>query len=256
MATAGDGPDGGGGGGGERADPAALTDLAYVGEATAEVLENAGVTIGDVREKTVSYRQLVAVGVNPGVAGKLRREHSLHWTLDAQGADLDRRSKRVRGLRDGEREWVAATAGQRRRGGREHTASDDAVDDAGEEPDSADADREGEREWVDASGADRSNASRPDASNASGVDDSRTSGEADVGGDAFTAEAAWRERAWSPPVSSLPDVGRAEARRLEAVGVDTVRRLATADPEHLATRLGCSAERVRGWVAAARERAD
>lgn len=90
------------------ADPDGLEALAYVGPRTAERMAAAGVTASDVREKQVSYRDLVSAGVNAGVAAKLRREHSLHWTLDEQCADLDRRSEQVRGLRDGEREWVAA----------------------------------------------------------------------------------------------------------------------------------------------------
>lgn len=90
------------------ADGDGLSDLAYVGPRTAERLSAAGVTVGDVREKRVSYRDLVSAGVNSGVAAKLRREHSLHWTLDEQCTDLGRRSEQVRGLRDGEREWVAA----------------------------------------------------------------------------------------------------------------------------------------------------
>lgn len=97
-----------------------LQELAYVGPRSAELLAAADVAPADVREKRVSYRDLVDAGVNPGVAAKLRREHSLHWTLDEQGADLDRRSELVRNLRDEERAWIASARGD---------ASDDASDD-------------------------------------------------------------------------------------------------------------------------------
>lgn len=210
-------------------DDAALSELAYVGPATEAALAAADVTVADVREKTVSYRELVRAGVNPGVAAKLRREHSLHWTIEEQGADLDRRSKHVRGLRDGEREWVAATDGSRDR--------------TGGEP-SGDAAARTERAWVEASTDGEADAG------------TGTPAETDGAGDAFAAEAAWRERARSPPVTALPAVGPAEADRLEALGVDTVRRLATADPSYLATRLGVSVDRVREWCAAARARTD
>ncbi len=84
-----------------------LETVRYVGPATAAALAAAGIDAGDLREKRVSYRQVVEAGVNPGVAAKLRREHSLSWTLAGGDPDLGTRSEVVRGLRDGERRWVA-----------------------------------------------------------------------------------------------------------------------------------------------------
>lgn len=83
------------------------TSLHYVGPVTAEILETVGVTTEDVRTKSVSYTELVEAGVNPGVAAKIRREHSLPWSLDGFTADLDSRSDAIRGLTSAEREWVA-----------------------------------------------------------------------------------------------------------------------------------------------------
>lgn len=96
----------------ESADAEALTDLKFVGPATADVVAEAGHDAADVRGKRVSYRMLVEAGANPGVASKVRREHSLPWSITGEGSDdLDKRSDQVRGLRDDERAWVAASSG-------------------------------------------------------------------------------------------------------------------------------------------------
>lgn len=88
------------------------TDLKYVGPKTASLLEEAGIDAAAIVEKTVSYDGLIEAGVNFGVAGKLRREHSLSWSFGpADGDGLTRRSNTVSGLSDGERAWVAASAG-------------------------------------------------------------------------------------------------------------------------------------------------
>ncbi|MUV61891.1 hypothetical protein GJ634_14895, partial [Halobacterium sp. CBA1126] len=88
----------------------ALLSLRCVGPATADVLVDAGVDAQDVESKAVSHAELVDVGVNPGVAARIRREHSLQWSFEG-GQDLDRRAEQVRGLHDEEREWVAASYG-------------------------------------------------------------------------------------------------------------------------------------------------
>jgi hypothetical protein len=89
-----------------------LTALKFVGPATAGSLREAGFDAAAVRQKRVSYRELVDAGVNPGVATKIRREHSLHWSLgDDEDKNLQQRSDQVRGLRDEERAWVAASSG-------------------------------------------------------------------------------------------------------------------------------------------------
>lgn len=88
-----------------------LEALRFVGPATAELLREADVDAADVAERRVSHAALVEAGVNGGVAARIRREHSLSWTFDADGGDLDRRAESVRGLGDDERAWVAASSG-------------------------------------------------------------------------------------------------------------------------------------------------
>ena len=86
------------------------TDLRFVGPATATVLADAPFGPDDVLSRRVSYRMLTDAGVNPGVAARIRREHSLSWSFEG-GEDLDRRSVQIRGLRDDERAWIAASSG-------------------------------------------------------------------------------------------------------------------------------------------------
>ena len=90
-------------------EPEELTDIKFVGPATKAVLKRAGVEPAAIAERRVSHAQLVNFGVNPGVAARIRREHSLSWSLEG-GEDLDRRAEQVRGLQDGERAWVAASS--------------------------------------------------------------------------------------------------------------------------------------------------
>ncbi len=86
------------------------TELLFVGPVTAAVLADAPFDARGIADRTVSYRMLLDVGVNPGVAAKIRREHSLHWSFgDTGDADLARRSKSVRGLREEERAWIEAS---------------------------------------------------------------------------------------------------------------------------------------------------
>ncbi|WP_132060484.1 DUF7409 domain-containing protein [Halorussus amylolyticus] len=92
-------------------DEDALTDIRFVGPATAAVLADAPFDATGIPDKTVSYEMLVEAGVNPGVATRLRREHSLSWSFGGGEDSLERRSSKVRGLQDGEREWVAASSG-------------------------------------------------------------------------------------------------------------------------------------------------
>ncbi len=86
------------------------TDVKYVGPATAAVIEDAPFDVTDIRNRTVSYEMLREAGVHPGVAGRLRREHSLSWSFES-GNDLTDRSSQIRGLQDGERAWIAASSG-------------------------------------------------------------------------------------------------------------------------------------------------
>lgn len=118
-------------------DSPALMDLKFVGPATAEVMDAAGYAAADVRDKRVSYRMLVTAGANAGVATKVRREHSLPWSITGEGnEDLGRRSDQVRGLSDEERAWVAASAGDWAAGSQSSGSADEPAeaDGSGESP--------------------------------------------------------------------------------------------------------------------------
>ncbi|MDS0298767.1 helix-hairpin-helix domain-containing protein [Halogeometricum sp. S1BR25-6] len=122
--------------------PEAFEDLRFVGPKTGAALRDSPIDVEDVARKRVSYRDLTAHGVNPGVAAKIRREHSLSWSFDAEDGDLSRRSSQVRGLDDDERAWVAASSGW-----------------AGDEPSAAETDGSGdatsaESAWQTRSGSD------------------------------------------------------------------------------------------------------
>lgn len=54
-----------------------LLDLKFVGRATAEALEGSGVEATDITEGTLTHGELIAAGVDPGVATKIRREFDL-----------------------------------------------------------------------------------------------------------------------------------------------------------------------------------
>ncbi|MFB6094525.1 MAG: helix-hairpin-helix domain-containing protein [Halanaeroarchaeum sp.] len=197
--------------------PGDLEDLRFVGPATAAVLEDRGIDPVDVVERRVSHAQLLEAGVNAGVAAKIRREHSLAWSLDG-GEDLDRRAEQVRGLKDEERAWVAASSegwsAESTETGRENGAG------AGDE---------GEAAWQDHSWP--------------GTDD-------DAGEQ--TAETAWREASAPTPVTDLEPVDAEAASLLAEAGITSVRSLATASPERVADSLDVDVETVRTWHEAAR----
>jgi len=210
-----------------------LLSLKFVGPATADVLAAAGIDAEDLAAKSVSHAELVEAGVNPGVAARIRREHSLQWSFSG-GEDLDRRAEQVRGLHDEEREWVAASYG-------DDEASADGSGDAAAE----------ESAWQ------RQSASSSDAE----------------GGDQAAEESAWRERSWpngedsepSPerdeatwreqstptPVTAVEGVDETAAKLLARAGVTSVRSLATAHVEHVADSLGVDEERIAAWKRAA-----
>jgi len=185
-----------------------VSAVKYVGPATAEALAEASFGAADIRGRGVSYRMLVDAGVNPGVAARIRREHSLPWSLESEGDDLDRRSAQVRGLGDAERAWVAASSG------------DWQEQESEEEPD-------GEAAWVAASGGGDGAGAKADGS-----------------GDPVAAESAWRDRARPTPVGTLDGVNPAEAADLAEAGITSVRALASADPEAVAAALDRDADRV------------
>lgn len=192
------------------------TDVRFIGPATAEKLEAAEIRAAGILRRTVSYRQLVDAGINPGVATKIRREHSLAWSLSGSaGEDLGRRSDQVRGLKDDERAWVAASTG----------------------------------DWESTSTADTT------GTDATGDWEPTGEGtaEADGSGEAEAAEAAWRERSSPDPVTEVPGVTEGDAEQLANAGITSVRSLATSNPETVADVLGLDAEKVDEWRAAASE---
>jgi len=179
----------------------ALTELRFIGPATAEIIADAEFGAEQFRSKRVSYRMLVEAGANPGVATRIRREHSLPWSITGSSSDdLDKRSDQVRGLQDDERAWVAASTG------------------------------DWETENATASGA-----------------------EADGGGETDVAEAAWRERSRPDPVTDVAGVTEEIADKLANAGINSVRSLATADPESVSDVLGFDEEEVAAWRDAAAE---
>jgi hypothetical protein len=191
-----------------------LTELAYVGPATAPILRAAGIDPEDIRDRRVSHAQLVDAGVNAGVAAKIRRHHSLSWSLEG-GEDLDRRAEQVRGLQDGEREWVARSASDWEEGTEEDRASTD-------EDDETDWTR---RPWPN------------------GTDESSD----------FEAEAQWRDRSRPRPLSELDCLDETDREQLAEAGITSVGSLATCNPTTVAASLGIDGETVRRWRAAARD---
>jgi len=85
------------------------TALPGVSDADASAMAEAGIAAVDVRERAVSYRDLLGAGVDADVATVLRREFSLPYSTTF-GEGVEDRSNEVTGLQDGERDWVAASA--------------------------------------------------------------------------------------------------------------------------------------------------
>jgi len=219
-----------------------LRDLQHVGPATADALAAADVTREDVTGKRVSHAQLVECGVNPGVAARIRREYSLQWSFEG-GEDLDRRAEQVRGLKDDERQWVAASYG------------DDAEADG-----SGDAVAE-EADWQATATGGSDHSEQPSQTD----DDADEDGEAawreetwptGDGSESFERdEAAWREASTPTPVTALEDVDADAAALLARAGITSVRSLATAHVDQVADSLGVSSDRVQALRDAAREHA-
>ena len=214
-----------------------LLDLQFVGPATADVLEDAGVAAAAVESKSVSHAELVDAGVNPGVAARIRREHSLQWSFEG-GQDLDRRAEQVRGLNDDEREWVAASYGE-----------DDASADG-----SGDATAE-EAAWRDQPSDETDSPAHSD----SGVTDDeavwreKSWPNGDDDSTVERGEQTWREQSAPTPVTELDGVDEEDAKLLARAGVTSVRSLATAHVERVADSLGVSVERVAAWKETARD---
>lgn len=84
-------------------------ELPGVDEATAADLADAGIEASAVRDRSVSYRDVLDAGVDRETATQLRREFSLPYS-QRFGDGLTDRSNEVSGLQEGERDWVAASA--------------------------------------------------------------------------------------------------------------------------------------------------
>lgn len=226
-------------------------ELKYVGPATATALADAPFDAADVREKVVSYRMLIDAGVNPGVAARIRREHSLAWSFESEGEDLARRSSQVRGLGDAERAWVAASSGDWQADDADQPTADGesgSADVDRSDPDDTDGvavaddqsdDAAAERAWVAAS-------ARGDASGT----------KTDGSGDPVAAESAWRERSRPTPVGDVEGVSDGDAADLREAGITSARALAVADPEAIADALDRDAARVAELRDAAAEHVD
>lgn len=197
-----------------------LTELKFVGPATAEVLERVGVEPHHISERRVSHAQLVKFGVNPGVAARIRREHSLSWSLSG-GEDLDRRAEQVRGLQDGERAWVAASS----QGWEER--DEPSATQASLETGSDDGDDE--VAWRNESWPTQ----EPDQ-------------------EEFEAEAEWRAMSQPKPVTDIDGIGETYEGLLSEAGIRSVRSLANCDPERVADSLELKAQQVEEWREAAR----
>lgn len=204
----------------DRAADADVESLKWVGPRTAPVLRDAGITPDDVHEKRVSHAQLVDAGVNPGVAAKMRREHSLSWSFSG-GQDLDRRAKQVRGLQDDEREWVAASYDEWEAA--DVSASTDGSGDA----------VAAEEAWRTSTWPGESESERRRLNQ--------------------TAEEAWQAGSQPTPITEVYGIGDVRAGKLSEAGVTSVRRLATCNAERVANAIGVSESRVREWRDAARE---
>jgi predicted flap endonuclease-1-like 5' DNA nuclease len=251
----------------ERRTVGAPTDLKFVGPATAEAVEAAGFSAQDVADKEVSYRMLTEAGVNPGVAAKIRRHHSLAWSFDNDG-DLDRRSEQVRGLKDEEAAWVASSHGDE--ADEVETIHADDIDGEGDSSSfPMDAEGDGEAEWVaeststdgvetldDGDAGEEADAESAWVAHATVSAEDDASATADGSGDPLAAEAAWRERSKPTPLTEISGIGDDYADRLAEAGVTSIRSLATASPELLADVTGVSQQRLQRWHREASERAD
>jgi len=224
------------------------TELKFIGPATAEVVAAAEFSAQDVLDKDVSYNMLRDAGVNPGVAAKIRRYHSLSWAFDS-GGDLDRRSEQVRGLQDEERAWVADSGIGDDESAAEDASGTDAEDewvaDASDgEADTAgpfadtDAEEDSEAAWVADAGVGTESAT------------------ADGSGNQLAAESAWRERSKPTPLTDISGIGDAYSNQLAEAGVTSVRSLATASPELLSDVTGIPEGKVAEWHQQASELAD
>ena len=255
-------------GGGEdpktAADPDCFEDLHFVGPKTAALLRDSEISLMDFLGKRIAYRDLTTAGVNPGVAAKIRREHSLSWSLDGGGTDLDRRSSQVRGLDDDERAWIAASSGWSEDEAETDGSGDGTAGEAAWREQTASGD-DTEGRTVDRGVDDDSSATDDEAAwRAGGSDDLLDSDDgtsettAGTGGDgtstaARDAESAWRRQSAPTPLTAVDGLDEEAAATLHRAGIGSVRRLTTADIESVADALEVDRKRVESWYHLARE---
>jgi hypothetical protein len=275
-ADASDTDDGGDGTGADTSEdrpvPAEFEELRFVGPKSAPLLAASEISVADIWKKRVSYRDLTDAGVNPGVAAKIRREHSLSWSLDGGGTDLDRRSDQIRGLDDDERAWIAessgwsesdsdadaeadgsgnATAGEAVWQARTNELADDDDSDTDGSPSTAGeaAWRAGEMTAVD----EAEDADDTDDRDADDADRDAAAADRDAAAADRDAESIWRDRSAPTPLTAVDGFDDDVATTLRKAGIGSVRRLATADPESVADALDIDLERVRSWRQRARD---
>lgn len=228
-----------------------LESIRYIGPATAAVLDSSGFGPTAITDKRVSYRMLVDAGVNPGVAAKIRREHSLSWSFSS-GGDLGRRSTQIRGLGTAEAEWVAASAGDWEQDTDQQSTADLSTataetittTDSVKESESTDSEPTTRKPWPTHGMSTADTDSAPPT-----VETETTTVDAvtDGSGDAISAEAAWRARSKPTPITDLDAVDSSAADLLAEAGITSVRSLATADPVRIAAVLELPSTLVDMW---------
>lgn len=227
-----------------------LRSIRYVGPATAAVLDSHGFEATAITDKRVSYRMLVDAGVNPGVAAKIRREHSLSWSFNS-GGDLGRRSTQIKGLGTAEAEWVAASAGDWEQETDQQSTTDSSTvtadtTDTVEESESTDSESAATTPWPT-----HGLSTDDTVSESTGADTTAKTTTVDTvtdgSGDAISAEAAWRARSKPTPVTDLDAVDSSAGDLLAEAGITSVRSLATADPTRIASVLELPSDIVDTW---------
>ncbi|RLM84093.1 helix-hairpin-helix domain-containing protein [Halobellus sp. Atlit-38R] len=232
----------------------------FVGPKTAALLRDSEISLTDFLEKRIAYRDLTTAGVNPGVAAKIRREHSLSWSLDGGGTDLDRRSSQVRGLDDDERAWIAASSGWSEDEAETDGSGDGTAGEAAWREQTASGDGTVGR-TTDRGVDDGSSATDGEAAwRAGGSDDllEPEDGGSETGSNERTtatrdAESAWRQQSAPTPLTAVDGLDEEAAATLHRAGIGSVRRLTTADIESVADALDVDRERVASWYRLARE---
>ncbi len=215
-----------------QADSSELRSLRFVGPATAGTLAAEQFDATAITDKRLSYRQLTTLGVNPGVAAKIRREHSLPWSFRS-GGDLTRRSVQVRGLGSEEAAWVAASTGDWERPASQPQQTDTRADRpaADSDPESADTDRPSESVFA---------TPWPTHPDADAV-------ETDKSVDSRLAEAVWQAQSKPTPLSAVDGLDQRAIDRLHSVGITSVRSLIVANPERIGTVLSIDCDRFEAW---------